>query len=1315
MSRNINTQTNMKIPTRKNFLKELRHREIGYVNKLATRKLPKTINNALNQNFQKIHEVTNGLAAIIDSCSRAPQVDNNKWIEIGKAVNQLITTILDNTNPDLVFSISPSKREQREIFVCLGGMHLLLRLFRLPFCESDCRKVLPDIFQQRSEIWNEILVILREVCFAVPPIADSIFSKDHIVTLFTMLSHQPIFENAMTLLEEVLAVRVETFNLSEIPKFYSLIEKFSSRQLSHFCRVLALVLFEPEDRQIMECSQLLRSFELLQLRRDRMAKTNNIVEFNQSLIVEMPGLLNKFIILLKVMNFGPSISQLIQHNIVQAVSLTSDLLSLISNNDDGAEWQHLTNLLHIAKDPNSTSTSSSTNNRNTNNNNASINSSSSSSSRRRSRTQTVGTNTTNTQQLSTSSAGGGIPSTGSTRSAFTPTRLSSSTSINSYLMEEDDLALVDMNQNEDGQSIVQNYLVNRSMSTESVSTGINSGRNSNVRSNSTTTNGGSPQNNNNENTNAVQDPFMENLLRAFSNTDTNTGFHPLNHMMNILHIAGDLQMAAVQDRGPAIFLSAITNPSATSAINVAPLQSSHGQRRRHPAEIDARKELQFHSMSLVQHQVELLFVLCTLLSGRRKIDVQQKVAQLGLADVLRVMFSRLSWETPSRTTPIMTDHMHGPGCECNPESAFRVQYLRLVHNFYDRDFFNNPNKHLLLSGSELQAIHSGIDTLRGGFISSGEDQGLLNTITYTLLRESNDSIYRFWLSSCIEAYLRGSGPAEQIFVSRSGILNHLVSHVLSCSLTTTGNLQTVFDLLGEITKSNSWTVELLEQSLVGNQFQVFMDVVLSNLVDSNVFLRSLYLTMEKISTERIIRNRTSNNNTKVDLDKHYDNNDYLSVQTDENKISSTSASHGNQHRPMKVEGTQKMFKNSHVIIGYLTHSWIQFTPILLSKRAIDCIVPHTIPSKGASKGCRSSRPPAPFAMGTSALSTISEGVIDAFRGLRDAASQLLTTNSNNSISSNNISLNASNSNSSSSQGVSQRRSNNNRSPPTGHPHFNTHETGTNSGSAITRFPILENYSNAYLSNDVMRDDVGRPHIESSTAPRYGRILNTSPLTSPLFPETLSSSEMIVPIDNQELSPLLPLSSPLMSPLGSIASLPPLYATNTTYDDVITNEGHNETSLSSVTLNLKNLTVGEMSPATEIKVVDSSIYDVFASESSITKDALVSYDISHEKGTTSQSTVRKHLFDSTDMETYRNEDFDVDEDFDSLLPSGWSLPDSLFRLSLFLTTEKEHILYKLMKTVTIHTINHENICCLNTALMMFIFAQRRYVRIVYCSI
>lgn len=229
---------------------------------------------------QRTDDLCNHIATTTQTLREAIECkSSNRWKEIERAVEILIQRLLDNSNPDQVFVITPTKKQEREIFVSLGGVDLLLKLFNKPFGNVDGLQ-----FQARSELWNEILVILREVAFAIPTLSENVFGKNHITFLFTLLKHQSVFENTMNLLEEILAVRVETFSLALIPNFYDLVASLSTRHLAHFCRVLSLVLFEPEDRQIMEGSHVLRSLELLQLRRDRMAKVSNIVERNQSLV-----------------------------------------------------------------------------------------------------------------------------------------------------------------------------------------------------------------------------------------------------------------------------------------------------------------------------------------------------------------------------------------------------------------------------------------------------------------------------------------------------------------------------------------------------------------------------------------------------------------------------------------------------------------------------------------------------------------------------------------------------------------------------------------------------------------------------------------------------------------------------------------------------------------------------------------------------------------------------------------------------------------------------------------------------------------------
>ena len=187
-------------------------------------------------------------------------IHSQSWRQIENAVEYLILKLLDSQNPDALFTITPSKRLERELFVEFGGMKLMLSLLEGPLSKPDARHIPSSQIQRHVELWNEVLVILREVCFAVPSLSDSVFSDNHLVFLFTLLSHDFVFENTMNLLEEILAVRMETFCLSLVPDFYKLVGKFSTRRLAHFCRVLALLLFEPEDRQIMESSQVRLSY-----------------------------------------------------------------------------------------------------------------------------------------------------------------------------------------------------------------------------------------------------------------------------------------------------------------------------------------------------------------------------------------------------------------------------------------------------------------------------------------------------------------------------------------------------------------------------------------------------------------------------------------------------------------------------------------------------------------------------------------------------------------------------------------------------------------------------------------------------------------------------------------------------------------------------------------------------------------------------------------------------------------------------------------------------------------------------------------------
>ena len=294
-----------------NLIKMLNEKELSFKRlPICNSIFSKPIKARIDSCFNKVSQVI---------CELELAINNKDRVEIERSVSRLLTQLIDYSGTESPYTITSNRKMERETFVTLGGMQLLLNLIEVPLCESDARKIPPNIIQRKAEFWNELLVLLREICYAVPSLGDLAFSTNHLVFLFTFLSHECVFENTMNLLEELIAIRADSFDLGLVPNLYSLIDHFTTRQLMHFCRILSLVLFESEDRQIMEYAHVLKSFDLLQLRRDRVGKQLNIIDRNQSLIIEMPKLLEKLICLFRIINYGPDLSKLISHNILSQV------------------------------------------------------------------------------------------------------------------------------------------------------------------------------------------------------------------------------------------------------------------------------------------------------------------------------------------------------------------------------------------------------------------------------------------------------------------------------------------------------------------------------------------------------------------------------------------------------------------------------------------------------------------------------------------------------------------------------------------------------------------------------------------------------------------------------------------------------------------------------------------------------------------------------------------------------------------------------------------------------------------------------------
>jgi hypothetical protein len=285
------------------------------------------------------------------------------------------------------------------------------------------------------------------------------------------------------------------------------------------------------------------------------------------------------------------------------------------------------------------------------------------------------------------------------------------------------------------------------------------------------------------------------------------------------------------------------------------------------------ESLWLREMQLCSQQVEFLFILSTLLSRKYKAQAQDTLATLGLVEVVSEMFDAQGWSKTGSQRATVPDPrrpdgwgIHGPGCSCDPQGSLLMQLLRVVHNFVDRDSDNIHNKRLLMTNRELATV--GVMDGSGSRNEPVGGEGLLAKLLRVLLVEPPNSKYRFWLSSCIETFLRGAHPGHQSFVAQSGswhkgslanlsspellhcckhlyyavflcagLLEMLIKEISSGEMrsTSTNNtsadatgstktLQTSFDLLGDMLKFNPIIFQAFNALLTPARRQVLMQV-----------------------------------------------------------------------------------------------------------------------------------------------------------------------------------------------------------------------------------------------------------------------------------------------------------------------------------------------------------------------------------------------------------------------------------------------------------------------------------------------------------
>jgi Trpc4-associated protein len=314
-----------------------------------------------------------------------------------------------------------------------------------------------------------------------------------------------------------------------------------------------------------------------------------------------------------------------------------------------------------------------------------------------------------------------------------------------------------------------------------------------------------------------------------------------SHWMENVHLLGVAQLEQL--------LSSLVEPA---------WQRVHGNIDDEP--IESTEDFNSDQLQLLTQRVEVLFVICTLLSSKRKLDAQRHFVDGKLIDSLVHIMRRITWNHPPPAVSPM-HQLHGHGCECfscKAESSLRIQLLQLVMNMCEVDSESASLKASLITRDECIAVQHGLDA---GIFNGRElaevppaSWGLVHLILIEFVHPQLEQNYRYWMSSVIESFLRGSIPLHQAMVAQAGILSHVCKSILDETSQSVHGLQSSFDLLGEIIKFNPALVLQLELTLGRDGSDNLTRICSSHLVESNMFLRSLLLTLRYAQAHAVLPN-----------------------------------------------------------------------------------------------------------------------------------------------------------------------------------------------------------------------------------------------------------------------------------------------------------------------------------------------------------------------------------------------------------------------------------------------------------------------------
>lgn len=527
--------------------------------------------------------------------------------------------------------------DDREMFVRVNGPEAVLRLLSPPvLVASEVENLNVNLLHASlGEVVNESMALLRAAMHVDQDTGARLASDEVVVVFFQLLRHRCFFDGAAAVLEDLLGDRAETFFMGRVRDLRGILLSLSLRQLAHFCRVLALLVFDQEDRSLMEAGHAMQSLEILQMRRDRLYRPNPTLDRNQALLARSPQILVRLVTLVRVMNHAPPLHVLSSRKRLRRACPTLEMFYLLGHRIEQSRWEHVQELEGAVRAGEALARSAKRGN----------------------------------------GEGGGEGGEGGEGS-------------------------------DDGAPHPTSRLPPPEATPAS----------SEARPSSATSTGRLPLS---DLVNLLGPLLFARAAPASASRELDLDLGQLLRFIHRRSVSSGPSLPAYES--PTDPLGSSTD-GGDGSLHPSPLLS--------PCTLaEAKSEMQFYGMQLAPHHVEVLFVLCALLGGRKKKFFQTVLLEeMGLLEALTVMFDRMSWgkashhyhtlgavhmedeeevylgeglsedeegvegeeeggaEDEEEELPPPEGHLHGPQCECTTDSALRVQFLRTVHNALDRDW-----------------------------------------------------------------------------------------------------------------------------------------------------------------------------------------------------------------------------------------------------------------------------------------------------------------------------------------------------------------------------------------------------------------------------------------------------------------------------------------------------------------------------------------------------------------------------------------------------------------------------------------------------